>query len=74
MTKLLAYSSLQQLYALTQCAICEDEPNVITFVLKKSVFQEYEQQCFLLQVTFFHIFISQNDLIEPTPGVSCISN
>lgn len=53
MTELLAWSSLQYLYEFTQCAICENEPNVITFVLKV-YFKNMDSSVFLYMSPFVH--------------------
>lgn len=66
MTELLAYSPLQYLYDYTRCAICEHEPNVITFVFK--VYFKNMDSHVSCTGHLLYIFIHQNHLIGFVPG------
>jgi len=68
MTELLAWSSLQYLYDFTQCAICENEPNVITFVLKEKPISRIWTAVFSCTCHLLYIFVNQNYRIGFMPG------
>lgn len=50
------------------CAICENEPNVITFVLKEKSLSRIRTATFSCTRHLLYIFITQNYLIGFIPG------